>query len=57
MSIKSDLFLFQLCESALDVHALNLFDLFEAEDILNKLEEIINELIEVLEKLIKTILH
>ena len=34
-----------------------MFDLFEAEDILNKLEEIINELIEVLESLIKTILH
>ena len=39
---------FQLCKSALDVHPLDLFELFEAQDILDKLEHIVRELKEVL---------
>ena len=38
---------FQLCDSAQDVQPLNLFELFEAQDILNKLEHIVRELEEV----------
>ena len=38
---------FKLCNSALDVQPLDLFELFEAQDILNKLEEIVRELKEV----------
>ena len=38
---------FKLCNSALDVQPLDLFELFEAQDILDKLEHIVRELKEV----------